>query len=687
MAKDLRRRLKLAVDAAVALLEATRIPGEIEMKEVVAVGLEIETLTGGVGGDEDAERLGGRIGVEGFFDFLAAVGRSRAAEDGDAAVGRVGTVDCGREHLLEVAGGVFPFGENQDADGGPGGRRARGRATGEADGGAAVLLEPGDEGADAGVGAVTRVIGNRGHLVEEVSLAGGERGGAGGRGGSERGDGVVFDRRQFVGVEFGTVVVGGWGRDRGVGGGRGDREPGLRVGSLRRFGGPDLLHRAAVDEERPIKGFGAGEEPRLEADDHEHRLGCLPAGGFLREPGFAEVAVFGEEPGELELGGVGSEAVDVELLHDPLRKPAHAGADIFLETADHHRIEVFNAHLHAAGEPLRVEDLQKRGKAVGVAVVGRGREEEPVLEPRGKVADGPRDPAVDGVAVVGGRGGVVGFVEDEERAWAECAEPVTKRAGVGLVDQEFGRDEPAGVDAPGVHRPAAFLADPLHREAVEDIEDEAEAGFEFALPLRHHRRRADDDDVLDATAEEQLAGDEAGLDRLAEADVVGDEEIHPRQEQGFPQGLELVGVEPDAGAEGGLEEPRVRGGDAVPAERADEGAEVAGIIKTLAADALPSLAVHDLGVEFEFPDDFEFLALGVILEAGERYLRAVGRRLDGVHEPGPGAALHDLARGGQGGGRGDRLWREDGCHARFSLLEALCDTPLAGERTRGGPEA
>lgn len=128
-------------------------------------------------------------------------------------------------------------------------------------------------------------------------------------------------------------------------------------------------------------------------------------------------------------------------------------------------------------------------------------------------------------------------------------------------------------------------------------------------------------------------------------------------------------------AEWRLEEPRVGGGDAVPAERADEGAEVAGIVEALTADAFPGLAIHDLSVEFEFPDDFEFLALGVVLQAGERYFRAVRRRLDGVYEPGPGAALHDLAGGGQGRGRGGSWWQGDGGHAGFLLLEALCDTP------------
>jgi hypothetical protein len=110
----------------------------------------------------------------------------------------------------------------------------------------------------------------------------------------------------------------------------------------------------------------------LEADDNEHRLGRLPAGGFLREAGFAEVAIFREEPRKLELGCVRREAVDIDLLHNALWKTADAGADVFLEAADHDRVEVFDADLHAAGESLRVEDLQERGfGVVGLDAAGR----------------------------------------------------------------------------------------------------------------------------------------------------------------------------------------------------------------------------------------------------------------------------------------------------------------------------
>jgi hypothetical protein len=50
-------RLKLAVDATVALLHARRVPRNVEVKQVPAVGLEIETLARRIGRNENAHRV------------------------------------------------------------------------------------------------------------------------------------------------------------------------------------------------------------------------------------------------------------------------------------------------------------------------------------------------------------------------------------------------------------------------------------------------------------------------------------------------------------------------------------------------------------------------------------------------------------------------------------------------------
>ena len=51
------RRLQLAVDAAVALLQPRWIPRQVEMDEVVAAGLEVDAFARGVGAEQDAKRL------------------------------------------------------------------------------------------------------------------------------------------------------------------------------------------------------------------------------------------------------------------------------------------------------------------------------------------------------------------------------------------------------------------------------------------------------------------------------------------------------------------------------------------------------------------------------------------------------------------------------------------------------
>ena len=56
-APDLRRRLQLAVDAAVALFEPRRIPGQIDVDEVVAAHLEVDAFARGVGADQDTQRI------------------------------------------------------------------------------------------------------------------------------------------------------------------------------------------------------------------------------------------------------------------------------------------------------------------------------------------------------------------------------------------------------------------------------------------------------------------------------------------------------------------------------------------------------------------------------------------------------------------------------------------------------
>src|SRR5690606_33860760 len=62
-------RLAVPVEPAVALLEAGRIPRDVEVEEVACRALQVESLSGGVGGEEDTHGVAGI--VEGLLDTVA----------------------------------------------------------------------------------------------------------------------------------------------------------------------------------------------------------------------------------------------------------------------------------------------------------------------------------------------------------------------------------------------------------------------------------------------------------------------------------------------------------------------------------------------------------------------------------------------------------------------------------------
>src|SRR5208337_2402181 len=153
VAVELCVRLELAVDAAVALFEAARIPGHVEVEQVPTMSLEVQALAGSAGGDQDTDRLLLRVGREGPLDLLPPGLRRRAVVDGDPLAGPVRRIDGGRELLLEVTLGVVVLGEDEDPVFVPPGRRALGLRRSEGrQVGAQVLSNPAGQLADPGVG-------------------------------------------------------------------------------------------------------------------------------------------------------------------------------------------------------------------------------------------------------------------------------------------------------------------------------------------------------------------------------------------------------------------------------------------------------------------------------------------------------------------------------------------------------
>ena len=117
------------------------------------------------------------------------------------------------------------------------------------------------------------------------------------------------------------------------------------------------------------------------------------------------------------------------------------------------------------------------------------------------------------------------------------------------------------------------------------------------------------------------------------------------QTQGLAQGLHLVGVDLDAGAEGGLEQVGVGRRDAVPAQGVEEGGELPRRVEPFRREIGPALFLEDQAVDLVVPVDLEALALGVVVSAGEtheRGCRSVGYHL--LDQPAAGANQDQLTR-------------------------------------------
>ena len=85
------------------------------------MGLEIESLARGVGGDQDAQGMPGRRLIEGSLDCLALVWWGGSVEHLDTVLGQGCPCDCAAQHVQQIALGVFVLGEDEQPQIGPGG--------------------------------------------------------------------------------------------------------------------------------------------------------------------------------------------------------------------------------------------------------------------------------------------------------------------------------------------------------------------------------------------------------------------------------------------------------------------------------------------------------------------------------------------------------------------------------------
>ena len=417
----------------------------------------------------------------------------------------------------------------------------------------------------------------------------------------------------------------------------------------------------------PGERFDGRKQTLLQA--HNEEPGGSPStGGSVGETPAAKGPVLVQQARQNQFGGVLGQPVDHLGVHAALGKSADFLADILLEAPDHHGFQVLPAaHLDAAREAVRIKQLQQRREAVRVSVVGRGRQEQAVLEAITEITHGARELRLDAVPPPVAGCGVVRLVENEQASRPLRAKPHPHGVGVGGVRQQPVRNKEAAVRRPRVGPEASLAPNARQIVTVQNLEDEPEPLLHLSLPLLEHRRRRSHNDGSDFSPQEQLADDQAGLDRLPQPRVVGDEEVDPREQQRLPERLHLVGVDLDPGPEWRLEERRVGRGGAAPPQRVQERGEVVGGVEASLPEIGPRLVVNDGAVEFAVPEHLQLLPLGVVVRAGESDsggLAGVAGGDDFLNQPVPGADTDHLADArvafgevGVGGERGScQVW-------------------------------
>jgi hypothetical protein len=157
------------------------------------------------------------------------------------------------------------------------------------------------------------------------------------------------------------------------------------------------------------------------------------AGGRLRVRSATSRVVSGELVGKDKLGRIGRQTVDHDGFDTSCGEVLAETLQVRFQAPHHNRCEVVRPYINAGGEPLGIEDFKKLAKGVGMSVVRRGSQEEPMLEARRQSLNRVCELAVNGVTRSGGRRRMMRLVEDEQRSGSEFAEHVAKPGRVDLV--------------------------------------------------------------------------------------------------------------------------------------------------------------------------------------------------------------------------------------------------------------
>ena len=573
--------LAVPVDAAVALLHAVGVPGDLVVDQPRAVVLQVDALGCGVGGQQDTHRRLLRVCLEGRLDRLPLVD-VHAAEQGQQhplarGPARAGGARRGCPSIAPLSGSGR---SGRGLDGGVGGQQLQQPALGvpvfgedqrpvpapAAIGGAQRLAEPPDQHGRLAVGPPPRALRPAPKLIKELLFR------RAGRAEQQRGGlqrlvrGVVVARVVLV-LLLARLDLPAQ-----------QAHAGQRCPRASAAGGGQ---RGQVAFQGDREGLGRGEQPLLEHLERE--LGgeafalvlraLQPQAAVLLQPGVGLALLSGIGHGERRHQAPGEGRRAGKLVDRQLR----------FQPPDHHRAQLGPVGRGAAREALVVEQLQQGLEALRVAVVRGGREEQPVLAVGGQGADGLGAQRVGGVLALPGGCHVVRLVHDQQVDLARVADLAAQHLAqqahrplaLEVVD---GGDQPREVP-PRVDVQAPGAAQLAHQLAVHDPELQAELVAHLLAPLDLDRRGADDQHGARPVAQQQLVGHQPGLDRLAQAHVVGDQQVDAGHADGAGHRIELIGLDLDAAAEGRLQRAGVRRGDRAPAHRVQEGIEACRVVE------------------------------------------------------------------------------------------------------------
>ena len=397
------RALAVAVDAADALLELVGVERDVVVDQPVAVVLQVDALAGGVGGEQDAHRVLGRVGLEGQPQLLPLLGGDTAVQQRQPLAGE----PLLPQQLGQPELGVAVLGEDDDALVGPV------LAVGRADG------LRGSRCSSLALASGWRLVGDAPSAPSARSraISSSVASGCIGR--------VRLRASSSASASCSSSRVATSSKNSSIHSGT-SSSAGTAAGALRR------AQCLQVDGDGVGERGRAGEQPLLQ--QQRHQVGGLAAPlrlSRLRR----SVGELLEQRVDLALG---LRVVDRHRRCVGVREARCAVGvdDVPLEPAYDGVLDRGLVRVDAAGEPLVVDDLQQRGERRLVAVVRGGRQEEPVREVRGEPADQLGLLRVDRVHLLGrGRGDVVRLVEDEQVEGARVGRAV---GGQHLVEQPLG---------------------------------------------------------------------------------------------------------------------------------------------------------------------------------------------------------------------------------------------------------